>query len=89
MHFIAVALQAGNGRAARCESKAELIKRLEEDQASYDPADLPAALSLLESGELQHIPHRLRRMPPKSQVNNPWAEPGPDWGLMLEFVRSY
>jgi hypothetical protein len=47
---IVKALTAGNGRVGLCDSEAELISRLDQDGVQYDPADIPAALSLLEAG---------------------------------------
>jgi hypothetical protein len=39
------ALTADSGRSGNCESEEELLKRLDQDGAIYDPQDLPTALS--------------------------------------------
>lgn len=47
------ALAPGSGRSNLCDSEDELIERLDQAVVIYDPADVPAALSLLEAGELR------------------------------------
>jgi hypothetical protein len=43
------ALMPGNGRSSHCETEDDIRSRLDADGASYDPQELPAALSLLEN----------------------------------------
>ena len=61
------ALAPGTGRSNLCDSEDELIERLDQAVVIYDPADLPAALSLLEAGELWGQFYRLRRPQPLRQ----------------------
>jgi hypothetical protein len=94
------ALTPGNGRSHRSETEQELLERLHQDGVIFDPDDVPAALSALHSngdgdydiGQIPGVPYKIVRTPPKSALGaymNPWAEPGPDWGLVLASLRPY
>jgi len=56
IHALAVAiiraLSPRNGRSNLRDSEEELIQRLDQEGVIYDAADLPAALSRLEAGEV-------------------------------------
>lgn len=90
------ALTSGNGRSNPCEED-ELRSRLAQDGMSYNPSDLPAALSLLEGngeagydvGALPGLPYRVLPPVPDSWQGPTQRQPTAPRLFQLKYLRPY